>query len=61
MYFNASSSWRPNPLAVVTRAALTKLITGVEKDDGTGKKKKNNLRKNDHPAIRASHIQAQNG
>lgn len=40
MYFNASSSWRPNPLAVVTRAALTKLITGVEKDDGTGKKKK---------------------
>lgn len=42
MYFNASCSWRPKPLAVVTRTALAVLITGDETDDGTGK---NNLRK----------------
>lgn len=58
MKLNASCSWRPKPLAVATGTVLTILITADETDDGTGR---NNLRKNDHPSIRLSHIQAQNG
>lgn len=52
MYFNGSRSWRPKPLAVVTRTVLTVLMTGGETDDGAGK---NNLRKNDQLPIRLSH------
>jgi len=58
MCFSASCSCRPKPLAVVTRTVLTILIAGDATDDGTGK---SNLRKNYHPCIRLSHIQAQNG